>query len=324
MEIKKRWILGILYILLAGAVLWIGPERRQKKMADTDDKVTANVSQDRKVETEKSTGESEKVGIGKPTGESEEVWKEKPTVKSEEARTEKPAGKSEEAKTEKPAEESGEVGNKKPAEGSEEVGKEKPAEESEEVGTEKPAEESEKIGTEKPAGESGEAKEEEASEKSEENGVSSDKEQFLISHTHVLKTEEKPASCLEKGYRLEYCTECGELTGRQEEIPALGHDFVKSVWESPTCQRGGYYNNTCQRCGLVECVTEDPLPHDVEDKTIQEGNCMQDTIIRHVCRQCGTQVASDTRYTVYDLHNWIVEVVDGGQVTCCADCGIMK
>ena len=117
----------------------------------------------------------------------------------------------------------------------------------------------------------------------------------------------------------------------QEQLPTeepqracAEHDFTKSIWELPTCQKGGYYNNVCKRCGLVECVTQNPLPHQVEDRIIQEGNCMEDTIIRHICKQCGLQVESDTRFTAYDAHSWVTESVDGGEVTYCEWCGVAR
>lgn len=106
------------------------------------------------------------------------------------------------------------------------------------------------------------------------------------------------------------------------EITEHEHSFVKTVWESATCQKRGYYNNVCSECGLVECVTEPMLDHVVENVVVQEGNCMEDTIIRHVCIYCGLQVKEDTRYTVTKAHDWVEESVDGKTVTCCVRCGI--
>ena len=86
---------------------------------------------------------------------------------------------------------------------------------------------------------------------------------------------------------------------------------------------GGYYNNICQKCGLVECVALEALSHEIEDVVVQEGNCMEDTVIRHVCTLCGQQIGSDTRYTPQD-HAWTKEVVDGKEVECCNLCGVVK
>lgn len=102
------------------------------------------------------------------------------------------------------------------------------------------------------------------------------------------------------------------------------HEFEKAVWELPTCQKGGYYNNICKICGLVESVTQEPLSHEVTDIVIQEGNCMEDRVIRHICKNCEIQVESDTRYPVYDVHLWKSENVDGELIEYCERCGVVK
>lgn len=142
-------------------------------------------------------------------------------------------------------------------------------------------------------------------------------------HIHSMAIKKQEPTCLTNGLSSEYCESCMEVQNEQF-IPALGHDFIKSVWELPTCMKGGYYNNVCKRCGLVECVTQEPLPHEAEDILIQEGNCMEDTVIQHVCKVCGVKVKNDTRYTLYDVHLWVNIEVDGETVNCCERCGVTK
>lgn len=142
-------------------------------------------------------------------------------------------------------------------------------------------------------------------------------------HTHTIVTETLAATCLEAGVIRETCEGCKKILSETAE-PPLGHDFIKSVWELPTCQKGGYYNNICSRCGLVECVTQEPLPHEAEDILLQEGNCMEDTVIQHVCKMCGTQIKSDTRYTPYDTHLWVTAMIEGAEITYCERCGVAK
>ena len=113
-----------------------------------------------------------------------------------------------------------------------------------------------------------------------------------------------------------------EVPEKEEEEHV--HEFEMYIWELPTCLKGGYYNNICKECGLVESVTQEPIGHEVEDIVIQEGNCMEDQIIRHICKMCEQPVKSDTRYTVNDKHLWMMEQVDGADVECCVRCGVTK
>jgi len=162
-----------------------------------------------------------------------------------------------------------------------------------------------------------------ASESADESaGGSADEISEERVHICSFTSVETAATCLEEGKIQEICLECKQVAGSRA-IPALGHDFKRSIWESPTCLKGGYYNNTCERCGLVECVTEAALPHEPEDVLIQEGNCMEDTIIRHICRHCGQQTQKDTRYTPA-IHEWTKGVVDGTEITYCKLCGVTQ
>lgn len=162
---------------------------------------------------------------------------------------------------------------------------------------------------------------ESAAAEPEEPESSTAKQESTV-HTCTFTTMETAATCLESGQIQEICTECKQV-GSSRETAALGHDFKRSIWESATCLKGGYYNNTCKRCGLVECVTEAALPHEPEEVVVQEGNCMEDTIIRHICKNCGQQTESDTRYTP-QVHDWVQGIVDGAEITYCAMCGVVQ
>ena len=102
------------------------------------------------------------------------------------------------------------------------------------------------------------------------------------------------------------------------------HEFEVSVWELPTCSKGGYYNNVCKSCGFVECITQEPLPHKAEDVVVQKGICMKDTVIQHICKECQIKVSEDTRYTESNLHQWVKEIVDGAEIEYCELCGTTK
>lgn len=89
-------------------------------------------------------------------------------------------------------------------------------------------------------------------------------------------------------------------------------------------QPGGYYNKICSSCGLVECVSQKPIPHEAQEILVQEGNCMEDTIIRRICKMCGMQVESDIRYTPADGHRWERQILDGTETDYCIHCGIVR
>lgn len=109
---------------------------------------------------------------------------------------------------------------------------------------------------------------------------------------------------------------------QKEEIGVHEHAFVKTVWESATCEKSGYYTNVCSECGWEENVQEGPLNHETEAVVVREGNCMEDTVILHVCKICRQQIGQETRYTEVEKHEPVEEDVDGVTITYCLRCGI--
>ena len=71
----------------------------------------------------------------------------------------------------------------------------------------------------------------------------------------LVHHEAKAANCTEIGWN-EYdtCTRCEYTT--YVELPALGHDYQKTVVQ-PTCEKGGYTRYTCARC--EDTYTENPV-----------------------------------------------------------------
>lgn len=117
----------------------------------------------------------------------------------------------------------------------------------------------------------------------------------------------------------------GQVEQTQEEkslIQVHEHTFVKNVWESATCEKSGYYTKVCSECGLEENVQEAPLAHETEAVVVQEGNCMEDTIIRYVCKYCQQQIGQEIRYTEVEIHDPAESNVDGVIITYCLRCGV--
>ena len=71
----------------------------------------------------------------------------------------------------------------------------------------------------------------------------------------LVHHEAKAPTCTEIGWN-EYdtCTRCDYTT--YAELPALGHDYQKTVVQ-PTCEKGGYTRYTCSRC--EDSYTENPV-----------------------------------------------------------------
>ena len=67
--------------------------------------------------------------------------------------------------------------------------------------------------------------------------------------------EAKTPTCTEIGWdEYDTCTRCDYTT--YVELPALGHDYQKTVVQ-PTCEKGSYTRYTCSRC--EDTYTENPV-----------------------------------------------------------------
>ena len=71
----------------------------------------------------------------------------------------------------------------------------------------------------------------------------------------LVHHDAKAATCTEIGWdEYDTCTRCDHTT--YVELPALGHDYQKTVVK-PTCEKGGYTRYTCSRC--EDTYTENPV-----------------------------------------------------------------
>ena len=71
----------------------------------------------------------------------------------------------------------------------------------------------------------------------------------------LVHHEVKAATCTEIGWdEYDTCSRCDYTT--YVELPALGHDYQKTVVQ-PTCEKGGYTCYTCSRC--EDTYTENPV-----------------------------------------------------------------
>lgn len=71
---------------------------------------------------------------------------------------------------------------------------------------------------------------------------------------HEFEESVTPATCTASGVKKQVCTICGY--SKEEQIPALGHDFDNGVVETPaTYSAPGKTVFTCRRCGKTEYKT---------------------------------------------------------------------
>ena len=68
-------------------------------------------------------------------------------------------------------------------------------------------------------------------------------------HTNVVTDEAVAATCTDKGLTEgSHCADCGATIVKQEEVPALGHDYQITASTDATCITPGSVTYTCSRC----------------------------------------------------------------------------
>lgn len=95
-------------------------------------------------------------------------------------------------------------------------------------------------------------------------------------------------TCTAKGYTVYACDVCGH-SYRDNETPALGHDYVAGEGSSATCTQGGTAVYTCSRCkDSYTDTAAAPLGHDWDEgKVTLAPTSTQTGIMSYTCRRCG-------------------------------------
>ena len=158
-------------------------------------------------------------------------------------------------------------------------------------------------------------------------------------HTHsYIETVITAATCNNKGTKVRICSGCG--TSEQQEIPALGHDYVPVV-TPPTETEQGYTTYTCSRCkdsyignyidatGCIHDLTYKVVAPTCTEQGYTEYTCTKegcgytyrdnyrdatghnDSDNDGYCNKCGTQTGTFYTITVQS-NNTSYGTVDGG------------
>ena len=149
------------------------------------------------------------------------------------------------------------------------------------------------------------------------------KDEFIPLLEHNYEVEEiVDPTCAENGYITYRCTDCDTIY--TETQPALGHDY--SIIEyPPSCTEHGKNHYTCQKCGHEHDEQNGAYPtgHDYTCAIIVPATCTQEGIRRYTCDACG-----DTFDVHIDaiVHDYVVTdtKLDNGNILriyVCAMCG---
>ncbi len=99
------------------------------------------------------------------------------------------------------------------------------------------------------------------------------------------------ATCTEAGVTIFTCEHNSNHT-KQENTPALGHDYDSVVTE-PTCTEAGYTTHTCSVCGDSYVDDEvNALGHDYE-AVVTEPTCTEAGYTTYTCSVCGDSYVDD-------------------------------
>lgn len=131
---------------------------------------------------------------------------------------------------------------------------------------------------------------------------------YVAALNHDLFISAKiPANCLEFGQIVYSCTRC-EYTHSipDEDVPPLGHDYIKHEAESPDCDHAGHgVYFTCSRCDYNDLSKNmiDPLGHKY-DEFVTSPTCTEPGYTTYVCKICGaTEIGNQVPATGHHLEH---------------------
>ena len=104
-------------------------------------------------------------------------------------------------------------------------------------------------------------------------------------HNWVRADGGYPADCEHDGMIPYYCSICGEPY--TEVLPALGHDWQVSYLYGPFCDKEGYGDYICARCGNKTEVIF-PAEHDMQFYYHQDADCVNWGYDVYMCSRCST------------------------------------
>ena len=162
-------------------------------------------------------------------------------------------------------------------------------------------------------------------------GCGKTRTESIAKTSHNYVTETFPATCTRGVRTVTACSICGDVQSETYSGGPLCHLWEKTYWpEAPTCRNGGYYYQTCARCGEKgESGTDPALPHTQVQTEIRHGNCTEETVLVFTCSSCGIELGRDGhtepndhdwQQVSYEERNLITGEMETKTVTACSRC----
>ena len=131
----------------------------------------------------------------------------------------------------------------------------------------------------------------------------------MSEHSYGEWEEATPATCTEKGVQKRVCAVCGQF--EEDEIPALGHDWVKIDRVEPTPTEPGYEEGRyCSRCDVSEpgkvipptgeTTTETTTQETTTEETTQESTTNETTTQETTTDEATTQESTTVESTTQE------------------------
>lgn len=123
----------------------------------------------------------------------------------------------------------------------------------------------------------------------------------VVAKNHTVVTDAAVAAGCETSGLTQglHCSECGAILEEQQVIPALGHDYSKTV-TAATCTEAGYTTYTCANCGDTYTGEIAALGHAYGDGVLYIPTSPDEVAVRiYTCSVCGDTHTDST--TVIDV-----------------------
>jgi hypothetical protein len=117
-----------------------------------------------------------------------------------------------------------------------------------------------------------------------------------------------PATCNSPGYTLHECLICRNYSYRDEETPALGHNWEEgTVTQQPTCLENGVRTYTCQGCGEIKTEVILALGHSWNNGEVTKtATCSDSGVKTFTCRNCGATRTEELQILAHDWDDGII------------------